>query len=112
MINDDALNVPYPDFEYDMVFTSPPYSYKEKYLHMPVYFDFLKDFLIPMVKKTYANLKSKGNYCLNIPQKHYIELIKVLGHADNIFDIKKNHRPAKHGGVTKYQEHIYHWVKP
>ena len=106
IINKDALNINYEEHIYDLFFTSPPYSNKEKYLGMPIYPDFIKDWLLPLVKKTYAGLQPRGNYCLNIPHDHFLAVQEVLGSPTNIIHIKKNYRPN-----CNNHEKIYHWYK-
>jgi hypothetical protein len=112
----DSAKVDYSKFDYDMVFTSPPYYLKTKpteaYKNMPKYADraeFNEKFLFPVVRKTYEHLKTGGHYCLNIPMDMYDDIIAVLGRANSKILLPKVSR----GGSAKgsYKEYIYIWNK-
>ena len=70
----DSSKVDYSKYDYDMVFTSPPYYMLEKYENMPQYEsneDFNEKFLYPVIKNSYKYLKPNGHYILNIPISMY-----------------------------------------
>jgi hypothetical protein len=68
--------------KYDLVFTSPPFYTVEKYENMADWKsieEFMKDFLIPLFKRSVAHLESKGHIVLYIedrPETAFIDLMK------------------------------------
>ena len=112
----DSSKVDYSKYDYDMVFTSPPYYLKTKpteaYKNMPKYADraeFNEKFLFPVVRKTWENLKTGGHYCLNIPMDMYDDIISVLGRANSKILLPKISRAGS--GKGSYKEYIYVWNK-
>ena len=112
----DSSKVDYSKYDYDMVFTSPPYYLKTKpteaYKNMPKYADraeFNEKFLFPVVRKTYEHLKTGGHYCLNIPMDMYDDIISVLGRANSKILLPKISRAGS--GKGSYKEYIYVWNK-
>ncbi|NDD85161.1 hypothetical protein EBZ38_12930, partial [bacterium] len=82
----DSSKVDYSKYDYDFVFTSPPYFMKtkptEQYQNMPQYEsreEFNEKFLFPVVKKAYDGMRRGGHFCLNIPMDMYDDVKKVLG---------------------------------
>ena len=121
----DAAAVDYSKFDYDMVFTSPPYFKTvrptEDYAHMPRYADradFNARFLFPVIRSTYSHMARGGTYALNIPDDMHDE-IKAAGilppklHAKHRLFIQPRFAKGnpKHTDV-QYKEHIYVWKKP
>jgi hypothetical protein len=115
----DSSKVDYSKYDYDMVFTSPPYFKKtkptEKYEQMPEYSDrddFNERFLFPVVRNTYKNLKSGGVYCLNIPMDMYEDVKTVLGATREKIPLvlRPRGKTAKNFGGD-YKEFIYVWRK-
>ncbi len=107
-------------FEYDLVFTSPPYLLLEKYEHMPKYKssnDFNDTFFKPVVMKSWKYLKPGGHLALNMPKEMY-EFIK-----DELPPLKKkmkmpisNRHPDIKKGLSQVKrtekfEYIYIWQK-
>ena len=114
----DSSKVDYSKYDYDMVFTSPPYFKKtkptERYEKMPEYKDrddFNERFLFPVVMNTYKHLKSGGTYALNIPIDMYDDVKKVLGKSNSKIPLKiaSRSKETKQGG--EYKEYIYVWKK-
>ena len=121
----DAASVNYGDYDYDMVFTSPPYFKTlrpaEVYAHMPHYAsrqEFNDRFLLPAVRNTYAHLKRGGTYAINIPEDAFQDIRQA-----NILPTRltSKHRLfiqprfAKGNPVNpdkQYKEYIYIWKKP
>lgn len=105
----DALQVDYSKLDYDMVFTSPPYFFLEKYSFNNIYSskeEMKNDFYEPIFKKTYDSLKKGGYYCLNINQEIFKEIaIPLFGPAMEEIPLKKSKRQ------NDYQEFIYVWWK-
>jgi DNA modification methylase len=102
-----------------MVFTSPPYFTIEKYEGMPSYDSYdgwVAEFLEPVVRKSYAGLSRNGYIILNIPDKIYQSVKKILGGADTHFPLviqqrhlnTKNHQLSSKG---EYSEQVYVWRK-
>jgi hypothetical protein len=66
--------VDFSKFNYDLVFTSPPYFMLEEYEKMPQYGSeegFLEKFFRPVVAAAWKNLKSPGHMALNMPKAMY-----------------------------------------
>ena len=121
----DAASVSYGDYEYDMVFASPPYfktlRLAEVYAHMPHYAsrqEFNDRFLFPAVRNTYANLKRGGTYAINVQEDAFQDIRRA-----NILPprVAAKHRLfiqprfAKGNPVNpdkQYKEYIYIWKKP
>lgn len=73
--------VDFSKFDYDLVFTSPPYFMLEEYEKMPQYGSkegFLEKFFIPVVKSAWKNLRSPGHMALNMPKEMYDAVKGVL----------------------------------
>ena len=111
----DSAKVDYSKYNYDFVFTSPPYYQKtrptEGYKNMPMYADrddFNKRFLFPVVENTYKHMKP-GHYCLNVPMDMYDDIKSVLGACDSKMLLPKVQRGGS--GAGTYKEYIYVWNK-
>lgn len=112
----DSAKVNYSQFNYDMVFTSPPYYNIEVYPFMQEYAsqeEFNKKFFFPMVSKSYDGLQKGGIYALNIPKNQYPYAKAVLGVADQTIKlaigVRKQLRAKE--STKKYGELIYIWRK-
>ena len=96
----DALKIDYSKFDYDMVFTSPPYYTVETYSHSNIFKNkqaWNTDFYIPLFSKTWLYLKNGGYYCLNVPIYLYNEIcIPLWGKADKKIPLIKRKRSATH----------------
>ena len=105
----NALEVDYSLIEYDLVFTSPPYYFIQKYENNAIYKS--KDemdelFYKPIFTKTFQNLKKGGHYILNVNKEVYERVcIPVLGEAKETFPYKKSKRQ------NNYKEIVYVWIK-
>jgi len=109
MIFENALMVDYSKLEYDLVFTSPPYYFIQKYENNTEYIskkEMDEKFYIPLFSTTYENLKSNGTYALNINKEVYENVcIKLFGPAHDIYPYKKSKRQ------NNYDEIVYVWKK-
>jgi len=109
MIFDSALNVDYSKFDYDFVFTSPPYYFIQKYENNKEYVskkEMDTAFYIPLFSNTYANLKPNGIYALNINKEVYENVfVKLFGPAHDSYPYKKSKRQ------NNYDEIVYVWKK-
>lgn len=110
MIFGDALLVDYASLpKYDMVFTSPPYYFLEKYSNNTEYLskkDMNDNFYTPLFKKTFAGLTVGGHYILNINNEIYEKVcLDLFGEASDIIPMKKSRRQ------NEYRENIYVWKK-
>ena len=105
----DALTVDYSKLDYDLVLTSPPYYNTEVYNeNKKSKMEWEKNFYIPIVERTFENLKKGGHYCLNIPITLYKNvIIKILGKCDTKLALPKSKRVNE----ETYQEFIYVWKK-
>ena len=108
----DSSTVDYSQYEYDMVFTSPPYYRNnkliEQYDNMPSYRtrqDFYDKFLIPVIKNTYKHLKDGGVFALNINVGMYDDLLHILGECNEKIPLTLSDRK------NNYNEYIYVWKK-
>jgi tRNA1(Val) A37 N6-methylase TrmN6 len=109
MIFDNALNVDYNKFNYDFVFTSPPYYFIQKYENN-VEYDTKREmdekFYIPLFTITYNGLQKNGYYIINVCKEVYENvLIKLFGEAHEIYPYKKSKRQ------NDYNEIVYVWQK-
>lgn len=107
---EDAVMFDYSSIEYDMVLTSPPYYFLEKYSNNNAYGnskeEMNKYFYIPLFSNTFKHLKSGGHYCLNINKEIYDNVcVPILGIAQETIELKKSKRQNDYG------EYIYIWVK-
>ena len=105
----DALTFDYTNFNYDTVFSSPPYYFLEKYANN-VKYDSKKDmnekFYKPLFTNTYNGLQIGGHYIINICKEVYDNVLKdILGEAHIIFPLKKSKRQ------NNYTEMVYVWKK-
>jgi len=109
IIFEDALNINYENYNYDFVFTSPPYYFIQKYENNKEYStkkEMNEKFYIPIFTKTYNGLKNGGVYAINVCKEVYDNvLIQLFGEANEIFSYKKSKRQ------NDYNEMIYVWKK-
>jgi 16S rRNA G966 N2-methylase RsmD len=80
MIFKPSEQVDFSKYDYDLVFTSPPYFMIERYEKMPAYKskqEFLDSFFIPVTLNAWKHLKRSGDMALNIPEDMY-EAVKPL----------------------------------
>lgn len=106
----DALEIDYSKLVYDMVFTSPPYYFIEKYSNNTEYENkrvMKESFYEPLFTRTYDNMQVGGHYCLNVNREIYEDIcIHLFGVPYKIIPLKKSQRQ------NKYTENIYIWLKP
>ena len=107
---ENAVLFDYSSIEYDMVLTSPPYYFLEKYSNNSSYGnskeEMNKHFYIPLFLNTFKHLKSGGHYCLNINKEIYDNVcVPTLGTAQETIELKKSKRQNDYG------EYIYVWYK-
>jgi site-specific DNA-adenine methylase len=112
----DSSTVDYSQYEYDFVFTSPPYYNLEVYSNFPEYKDendWYENFLFKVIRNTYKNLKHGGHYALNIPTKMYDHVKTILGECTDKhpLQLSNTNRPGSTKETT-YKEYIYIWKKP
>lgn len=104
----DALSVDYSALPpYDMVFTSPPYYFLEKYPNNKLYTSksaMNEEFYVPLFKKTYESLQPNGLFILNVNKEIYEAVgVNLFGDAHEIIPLKKSKRQNEYG------ENIYIW---
>ena len=108
----DSATVDYADYDYDCVFTSPPYYMLEKYANMPAYTskaDFDKKYWLPVVKNSWQHLKTGGHYILNCPAEMMETACGVIGKKyDEVLPYYISSR-VKDG--KKRFENVYVWKK-
>jgi len=74
MIFEPSEQVRVERFEYDLIFTSPPYFMIEEYEKMPAYDskqNFLNTFFVPVIHRVWNHLLPGGNMALNMPEEMY-----------------------------------------
>jgi hypothetical protein len=106
---EDATHFDYSKIKYDMVLTSPPYFFLEKYSNNNEYNskqEMINKFYNPIISKTFKYLQKGGKYCLNVNKVIYEDIcIPLLGNAVDIIPLKKSKRQ------NDYIENIYVWYK-
>ena len=108
----DALTVDYSKFNYDMVFTSPPYYNIEVYSGMKekTKEEWNIGFYKPLFERTWKHMRSPGYYCLNIPGEVYESSAEpILGRSWKKILLKKRGRTKS--DANGYEEYIYIWKK-
>lgn len=104
----DAADVDYSQYQYDMVFTSPPYE------NIEVYENGTKkttsewaQFYTTLFQKLWDHLRNKnGIYAININSDIYQKyLVPLFGECEEKIELKKSTRNKK------YKEYIYLWRK-
>lgn len=109
MYFEDAVEFDYSKINYDMVFTSPPYYFLEKYQNNNKYIskrDMNTKFYGPLIEKTFKHLKLGGVYCLNVNQEIYENVcVKLLGESNDKITLKKSKRQ------NNYCEYVHVWRK-
>lgn len=113
--------VDYNKFDYDLVFTSPPYFFVEVYEKMPNYSDkiaFLDTFFRPVVEKAWNHLPVGGHLALNMPVEMYKAVKKCLAPLNKKVELALAHRHAADAAGRKalgtepaYKEYTYIWKK-
>lgn len=107
---ENAVTFDYSKINYDMVLTSPPYYFLEKYSNNETYNNSKNEmknkFYIPVITNTYKHLQQGGKYCLNVNKEIYEDIcVPILGIANDIIPFKKSKRQ------NNYEEYIYVWYK-
>ena len=109
MIFEDALTVDYSKLYYDLVFTSPPYYFIQKYANNAEYANkrqMNEHFYKPIFTKVYAGLQPGGHFIINVCSEVYQRvLIELFGNAHEMYPYKKSQRQ------NKYSEMVYVWRK-
>ena len=111
MVISDAVTFDYSTIVpgYDMVFTSPPYYFIEKYSHNESYAskdDMDQKFYIPTFSNTYKHLLPGGHFVLNVNKEIYERVcLSLFGPAEQTMNCKKSKRQ------NDYREMIYIWKK-
>lgn len=104
----DAIDVDYSQYNYDMVFTSPPYG------NIEIYENGVKKspnewakFYTTVFQKLWDHLRNKdGVYAININADIYQKyLVPLFGECEEKIELKKSTRN------NKYKEFIYLWRK-
>jgi hypothetical protein len=108
----DAVTYDYSQIKprYDMVFTSPPYYFIEKYSHNSVYNnskdEMDEQFYVPLFSQTYLHLLPGGCMALNVNREIYERVcVRLFGPAHETMNCKKSKRQ------NDYREMIYIWIK-
>jgi hypothetical protein len=110
LLIEDAVHFDYASVKYDMVLTSPPYFFLEKYSNNCDYENsktkMIEQFYAPVITATFLHLQEGGHYCLNVNREIYEGVcLKLLGQATDMVPLKKSKRQNDYG------EFIYVWKK-
>jgi hypothetical protein len=109
IIFENAAKFDYSKITYDMVLTSPPYYFLEKYSNNEKYnskIEMKNKFYIPVFSNSYKYLQKGGHYCLNINKEIYEDIcVPIFGEATDKISFKKSKRQ------NNYEELIYVWYK-
>ena len=114
----DATKVDYSKYDYDMVFTSPPYYNIERYSGQPERTEekWNTDFYEPLVRETWKYLKNGGHYILIVPRKLGEYICDIIGKrpfSRHPFKKIDKNRSEKMVGEKKEEnkEYVYVWKK-
>ena len=111
MVIADAVSFDYSTISpgYDMVFSSPPYYFIEKYSHNKNYTskdEMDQHFYIPVFSNTFKHLLPGGHFVLNVNKEIYERVcLSLFGPAEQTMNCKKSKRQ------NNYREMIYIWKK-
>jgi hypothetical protein len=116
MVFKPSETVDFSKYDYDFVFTSPPYFMLEKYENMPGYKskdDFLERFFRPVVGGVWKHLKRGGHMALNMPHDMYMGIRDLLPpvHKRLQFPIVNRNPYLVKTVKRKPHELIYVWRK-
>ncbi len=114
--------IDFSKYDYDLVFTSPPYFMLEEYEGMPIYDQkqgFLDVFFVPVLKNVWAGLTKGGHLALNMPDEMYDAVKKCLPPVTKKLKMPLMDRHAEEAvlgadlkkGETERFEYIYIWKK-
>ncbi len=112
--------VDFSKFNYDLIFTSPPYLLLEKYEKMPNYKssnDFNERFFKPVILNSWKYLKIGGHLALNMPEEMYDFIKEYLPKLKKKMKMPiSNRHPDVKKGMSKVKrtekfEYIYIWQK-
>ena len=110
-------------YNYDLIFTSPPYFMIEKYPHMQEYKDkqdFIDTFFVPVVLQAFTHLKVGGHMALNMPEEMYTYIKGCLPRLHTTLKLPLQNRYGKDSnrkknvilkGQKERFEYIYVWKK-
>lgn len=112
MIWDSCFEVPFRQFKYDLVLTSPPYINTELYEHMEPFQSrhlFYTEFLIPLWERCMKHIKKGGHVCFNISPTMYDAMIGYGNPKCDKSEPMKQQLGQKMN--TKKQDMIYVWKR-
>lgn len=99
--------------KYDLIFTSPPYFYLEKYEGMEIFKtkeEFIEKYWKPTIEKAYKHLEAGGHMALNMPLTMYDAIKPLVGDAEDTIKMPINNRFGYKKAPPKF-ENIYIWKK-
>jgi hypothetical protein len=113
--------VDFSAYDYDLIFTSPPYFMLEEYEKMPAYGSkeaFLDKFFRPVVANSWKGLAEGGHMALNMPHEMYMAVRDMLPPVSKRLKLLRSNRYAVNAargrapGTQKgSHELIYIWKK-
>ena len=123
MIFKPSETVDFNKFNYDLIFTSPPYYMLEKYEKMPLYKskdEFIEKFFKPVILNAWKFLKDGGHMALNMPKEMYDDIKKDLPPMWKRMNLSIANRHPSNAStrkkigthdISKRKESIYIWKK-
>jgi len=105
--------VDYSQYNYDMIFSSPPYYSLEQYENMKEYNnkeEFISEYFKPTIVNSYKHLKKGGFLVMNMPEEMKTELLK-FNITPKVNYIKMPIKNRFNDGVARF-EYIYWFQKP
>ncbi len=121
MIFKPSETVDFSKYDYDLIFTSPPYFMIEKYEGMPGYVGkeaFLQEFLRPVVMGAWDGLRRGGHMALNMPEEMYDAVVPMLPALYKKMELPVSNRHPVNAAVGREikhegqrHEYIYIWRK-
>lgn len=121
MVFKPSETVNFTQFDYDLIFTSPPYFMIEQYEGMPGYLGkeaFLQMFFRPVVANAWDGLRKGGHMALNMPEEMYDAISPMLPPIHKKMELPVSNRHPVNAAVGRKIQHeggrheyIYIWKK-
>jgi hypothetical protein len=113
--------VDFSKYNYDLVFTSPPYFTLEEYEGMPTYEGdegFMEEFFRPVIEKAWQHLRMGGHLALNMPETMYKGIRHCLPPLDRKIKLPISNRHPTNAALGRSigtegvrYEYTYVWKK-
>jgi hypothetical protein len=121
MVFQPSETVDFGKYNYDLVFTSPPYFMLEEYEGMPSYKGdegFMEEFFRPVIEKAWQHLRVGGHLALNMPDAMYKGIRHCLPPLDRKIKLPISNRHPTNAAIGRSigtegarHEYTYVWTK-